>query len=40
MSHCQMFCCLPAQFDEHGGDVVSRKQAVTLGELDRNVEGP
>ena len=30
--------CLPAQSPEHGGD--SRRQAVTLGELDRAVEGP
>ena len=30
--------CLPAQSQEHGGD--SRRQAVTLGELDRTVEGP
>ncbi len=30
--------CLPAQSQEHGGD--SRRQAVTLGELDRAVEGP
>ena len=28
----------PAQSPEHGGD--SRRQAVTLGELDRAVEGP
>ena len=30
--------CLPAQSPEHGGD--PRRQAVTLGELDRAVEGP
>ena len=30
--------CLPAQSPEHGGDF--RRQAVTLGELDRAVEGP
>ncbi len=30
--------CLPAQSQEHGGD--SRRQAVTLGELDRAIEGP
>ena len=30
--------CLPAQSPEHGGD--SRRQAVTLGELDRAVQGP
>lgn len=29
---------LPAQSQEHGGD--SRRQAGTLGELDRAVEGP
>ncbi len=29
---------LPAQAQEHGGD--SRRQAVTLGELNRAVEGP
>ena len=28
--------CLPAQSPEHGGDF--RRQAVTLGELDRAVE--
>ena len=30
--------CVPAQSPEHEGD--SRRQAVTLGELDRAVEGP
>ncbi len=30
--------CLPAQSQEYGGD--SRRQAVTLGELDRAVDGP
>ncbi len=30
--------CLPAQSKEHGGN--SRRHAVTLGELDRAVEGP
>jgi len=29
------FLCLPAQSQEHGGD--SRRQAVTLGELDRSL---
>lgn len=29
--------CLPAESQEHGGDF--RRQAVTLGELDRPVEG-